>query len=111
MNDERQMLDLLYWFKALGLTPKHPRRSDRFLNPYTNRIVSYNPTRRFQLKHLLWLPTAAGIRKHLPYVRVEELKDLTTAKAGNWVGAGPGESEAILSLFHTLRTELSHQGI
>jgi len=88
------------------LTPKNPTRSDRFLNPYTRRIVHYTLRRRRQLEeHCLWLPTAEGVREYLP-IEIEQVSGLTIAQVGRWLGAGPGESEAILSLFHFLRTEL-----
>jgi hypothetical protein len=107
MSVEQKTIELLYWVKDLGLTPKKPRRSDRFLNPYTSRIVAYSPKRHRQLEHLLWIPTEQGVRAHLPYVKVEKIATLTTARAGRWVGAGPGESEALLSLFNIFRGELT----
>lgn len=110
MNIEQKFLDLLYWIRDLGLTPEHPRRTDRFLNPYTKRITTYDPKKRHQLRHLLWLPNEAGVRAHLPSVKVEPAAGLTTARVGRWVGAGAGESEALLSLLNLLRQELHPLG-
>jgi hypothetical protein len=107
MNIEREFLNLLYWIREIGLTPKKVSRHDRFLNPFTNKVAPNHRLSENQRRHSLWVPTLDGIRRILPRLKHEICghMHIITDERG-YVGAGPGETEALLSLLNNVRTAL-----
>lgn len=104
MSAQDKVIDLLHWMKEKGLVPTDSCRGERFINVFTQRIERHRkrPTRT---SHLLWIPSEKGIRNHLPDLEIADCDGLTIARSGNHIGAGPGESEAILSLVNRMRCE------
>lgn len=103
MNYERGILDLLYWMRACGVTPKYYRRSDRFLNPFTRKIVPRRQLNQKQLSYVLWIPTQRGLRDQFPNLKTEEIAGVVVATNDDAIGVGPGEAEALLSMLNTVK--------
>lgn len=103
MNAEYRVLDLLYWMRGEGLNPVNYDGSDRFLNPFTKRIATKMQLKAHQLRYSLWIPTVEGLKHLYPDIQVEEVGNMRLITANGRLGAGPGESEAVLSLLHNMR--------
>lgn len=101
-----RFIELLYWMRDQGLTPHQPRHQDVLLNPFTRRTSTHRQMTPHQRRYSLWVPTHQGMKNRLPNLRMEYACGMHIASAGEHVGAGPGESEALLSLAHSMRREL-----
>jgi len=103
MSPEYLILELLYWMRKHGFTPRKYRRDDRFLNPFTKKIATRDQLSEHQLRYALWIPNAHGLKDQLPALEVERVGAMTMARSGERLGAGPGEGEALLSLLNDMR--------
>lgn len=103
MNPEYRVLDLLYWMRGEGLGPTNFDKTDRFLNPFTKRIATKVQLKAHQVRYSLWIPTVDGLKHAFPDIKVEEVGGMRLITANGRLGAGPGESEAMLSLMHDMR--------
>jgi len=104
MSVEQKFIELLSYMKDRGLVPERYSPMDRFLNPFTRRIARGHQVKPHQREHVLWIPTAKGIRVHFPDLKLENCRGtiIATTKSGD-LGAGVGEAEAILSLVNDRR--------
>lgn len=102
MSSEK-VIDLLRWMKEKGLAPIKPARHDRFLNPFTRRISHRKNLAAHQLEVSLWIPDLRGMRQLIPAIEMEKVRGTILASAHGFCGAGPGESEALLSLVNDFR--------
>lgn len=103
MSVESRIIDLLYWMMATGFRPVKFCRKDRFLNPITKRIRLLNQLNESQVNYNLWIPTVDGLKHVLPGLTIEEVDGLKLVTYNGRIGAGTGESEAILSLLNDMR--------
>lgn len=106
MSSDVAMMDLMGWMKDVGLVPQtfHPR--DRFVNPFTRRVHSHKNMAPHQLRHALWIPSFASLKKLLPSLQLHRQGHIYVAVVDQNLGAGPGEAEAILSLAHDIRSDV-----
>lgn len=107
MSPEFLILELLYWMRKHNLVPKKFHRDDRFLNPFTKKISCHDQMTDHQRAYSLWIPTRRGLRDLVPSLEMESVGAMVIAKDGLMIGAGPGESEALLSLMNDRRKALA----
>lgn len=103
MNIENRILELLYWVQGEGLTPINFNGNDRFLNPITKRIATKTCLKSHQLSNNLWIPTVKGLKRFYPDIQLEKVGGMCLVTANGKLGAGLGESEAMLSLLNDIR--------
>lgn len=103
MGTEARIIELLYWIRDRGLIPRRPVRGDRFLCPITRRISTFQQLQPHQTRTALWIPTVQGLKDKGIHMETEDLGQLTVVKTHRYLGAGPGEAEAVLSLLNRVR--------
>lgn len=94
-----QIIDLLTWVKERGLSEE----TERWLCPFTKRIKQRSQMRPHQSRTALSIPTPHSLRSRGMNVEIEDLGELKLARSHRFLGAGPGEAEAVLSMLHQLR--------
>jgi hypothetical protein len=106
MSVEQKFIELLSYMRDRGIVPDRFNAMDRFLNPFTRRIARGYQLKPHQRAHVLWIPTEKGIKPHFPDIKLESCRGtiIATTKSG-FLGAGVGESEAILSLVQDHRRQ------
>lgn len=104
---KRKVIDLLQWVKDVGFEPTHHNILDRHVNPFTNRLGYYGSLPQSRYKYMLWVPSSRGLRGVLPNLKLETINGMVVATAGPYMGAGVGESEALISLMQDLRQNYS----
>lgn len=100
---QEKVIELLYWMRDAGMTPVSPHQNHRHLNPLTRKIHRYSRLSENQKRYALWLPTADGLKHVMPDLTIDIIGTMHIAQSDTYVGAGIGESEAILSLVHDMR--------
>lgn len=100
---EQGILELLYWMRSEGLLPEKYAGSDRFLDPFTRRLTTKIQLKAHQIKYFLWIPTVEGLKHFFPDIKMERVGDLDLITAAGYLGAGPGENEAMLSLINNIK--------
>jgi len=104
-NPKREMINLLSWIKTHGLTPRQPGQSDRFLCPFTGRVLFLSQMLPHQRRTALWIPSVSGLRQHGMDVKVGQCGPLKTVEGRYFFGAGAGETEATLSFLNQMKHE------
>jgi len=102
MSVEQKIVDLLYYIREAFPAPR-THRHDRYLNPFTRRIQVRSRMQKHQLAHALWIPTVRGLKRALPGLRMEMCRGTVIVSVPGYLGAGCGESEALLSLVNDIR--------
>lgn len=107
MDYRTETINLLYWIRNSGLIPENPGSNELFLNPFNQRLTRYRSLAGHQKRHALWCPSLEGMRQLGLDLTFEDLGGLVTVRRQgcHLIGAGPSPHEAILSLFHHMRTE------
>ena len=94
-----QIIDLLTWVKERGLSEE----TERWLCPFTRRIRQRAQMKSHQVRTALPIPTLSSLRSRGMCVSLEDVGELKLARSHRFLGAGVGESEALLSMLHQLR--------
>jgi hypothetical protein len=100
---EDKFIDLLTWIKERNLEPRVPSRNDRYLCLFTKKMIPFDRLKPHQRRTSLWIPTARGLNQRGFRVETRNLGHLVVAKSHRFMGAGAGESEAVLSLLNRIR--------
>jgi len=111
MNPAEKIIELLRWIKKLDVSPKHPATDELFLNPVSQTISTWQDLRWYQKSSALWIPSVKGLRDKGIKALVWDVAKLkvahcTLANTLIFTGAGPGEPEALLSMFNQLKLAL-----
>jgi hypothetical protein len=105
VNPEYRIIELLHWAKNQGIFPRRVRKADTYLCPISRRLVQGQALR--QPQDALWVPNEKGLKELGLKVQKGKIGPLTTMSSGDFMGAGPGEGEAALSLIQEMRSRLA----
>jgi hypothetical protein len=103
MKSEIKTIDLLYWVRSRGFTPRNPQKWERFYCPLTRKTFQYGRLRPHQRETALWLPSLRGLKQLGIRVKRELVGMITVVRLGVFLGFGKSEADALLSLFNDIR--------
>lgn len=112
MERERQkILEVLSWIKEKGLWPRTFGSGDLFIDPITNRLISWGRLRESQRAYALWVPNPSTMKKILKrYGITLSMMERDgvffagiSSDSGKVVAVGVGANEAVISLLNRLK--------
>ncbi len=105
LTPETKIIELLEWAARHGFNPVRPRRNDLFLEMASRRLVRYRDLQPHQLRGAYWIPNQKGLQRLGLKITTAKVAGLTVLRSSNFIGAGPGEHEAALSMVNHMRGE------
>lgn len=106
MNPETKIIDLLCWIQERGFSPKGISAKEKYLCPITRTILPGKRARGYG-SPLLWIPSLRGAKRQGVNLVRDQVGSLVRVRGRRFEGVGPGEPEAMLSMFNEMRRYLA----